>query len=132
MLVASASATPAGDSQRVNPATCPCCGYLTLSKPGTYEICPICFWEDDPSQLRLLTTSGANHISLIDGQNNFIAFGACERRVLEHCRAPGPDDRRDPAWRPVELDLDRVVTSRMDSSLDPTALYYWRRLRPLA
>ena len=28
---------------------CPCCGYKTLSESasGTYEICEICFWEDD-------------------------------------------------------------------------------------
>lgn len=29
--------------------TCPCCGYKTLEEEvrGSYEICPICFWEDD-------------------------------------------------------------------------------------
>ncbi|HEY5317723.1 MAG TPA: CPCC family cysteine-rich protein, partial [Solirubrobacteraceae bacterium] len=28
--------------------TCPCCGFLTLPDPerGSYEICPVCFWED--------------------------------------------------------------------------------------
>ncbi|MBW4608570.1 MAG: hypothetical protein KME22_15515 [Hassallia sp. WJT32-NPBG1] len=26
---------------------CPCCGYKTLSERGGYEICPVCFWEDD-------------------------------------------------------------------------------------
>ena len=33
--------------------TCPCCGYKTFNeKPnGTYEICEVCFWEDDPLQL---------------------------------------------------------------------------------
>ncbi len=32
--------------------TCPCCGYRTLDEepPGTYDICEICFWEDDPVQ----------------------------------------------------------------------------------
>ena len=32
--------------------TCPCCGYKTLEEcsPGTFEICPICFWEDDNVQ----------------------------------------------------------------------------------
>lgn len=32
--------------------TCPCCGYLTLDEkpPGTYDICSICFWEDDDVQ----------------------------------------------------------------------------------
>ncbi len=32
---------------------CPCCGYLVFTEPpGSYTICPICFWEDDISQLR--------------------------------------------------------------------------------
>lgn len=26
---------------------CPCCGYRTLRERGDYEICKICFWEDD-------------------------------------------------------------------------------------
>jgi hypothetical protein len=29
------------------PYACPCCGYLTLDERGGYEICPVCFWEDD-------------------------------------------------------------------------------------
>lgn len=26
---------------------CPCCGYPTLCERGAYEICKLCFWEDD-------------------------------------------------------------------------------------
>jgi hypothetical protein len=26
---------------------CPCCGFLTLSQRGEYDICPVCSWEDD-------------------------------------------------------------------------------------
>lgn len=31
---------------------CPCCGYLTITDepPGTFEICPVCNWEDDEVQ----------------------------------------------------------------------------------
>ena len=31
---------------------CPCCGFVTLEErpPGTYEICRMCGWEDDPVQ----------------------------------------------------------------------------------
>ena len=29
------------------PNTCPSCGYLTLSERCSWQICPICFWEDD-------------------------------------------------------------------------------------
>jgi Cysteine-rich CPCC len=27
--------------------TCPCCGHMTLSEPGAYQICAECGWEDD-------------------------------------------------------------------------------------
>lgn len=32
---------------------CPCCGYYTFDErpSGSYDICPVCFWEDDPVQL---------------------------------------------------------------------------------
>ena len=26
---------------------CLCCGYQTLDTRGEYDICPVCFWEDD-------------------------------------------------------------------------------------
>ena len=29
---------------------CPCCGTRTLGRRKEYEICPVCFWEDDPIQ----------------------------------------------------------------------------------
>ncbi|WP_372448711.1 CPCC family cysteine-rich protein [Streptomyces musisoli] len=32
---------------------CPCCGHRVLGRmPGSYEICPVCFWEDDGVQFR--------------------------------------------------------------------------------
>jgi hypothetical protein len=69
---------------------CPCCGHLTLGEPpGSYEGCPVCFWEDDVVQLRWPTwAGGANKPALIDAQRNFAAFGACEERFLTPDRAP--------------------------------------------
>ncbi|WP_421121570.1 CPCC family cysteine-rich protein [Aquihabitans daechungensis] len=29
------------------PYSCPCCGHVTLSERGAYEICGECGWEDD-------------------------------------------------------------------------------------
>ena len=26
---------------------CPCCKYRTLHSRGGFEVCPVCFWEDD-------------------------------------------------------------------------------------
>ena len=49
---------------------CPSCGFLVFGDlPGTYEICEICGWEDDPVQLRHpLMAGGANNLSLVQSQ----------------------------------------------------------------
>lgn len=47
---------------------CPCCGFYTFDeKPnGNYDICPVCFWEDDPIQLEDNEyEGGANRVSLV-------------------------------------------------------------------
>ena len=75
---------------------CPCCGYQTLTElPGNYEICEICFWEDDPVQLAQLDlVGGANHVSLRQARQNFEQFGASEQRVLAFVRRPTTADKR--------------------------------------
>ncbi|MBU3129945.1 hypothetical protein LGL55_19455 [Clostridium tagluense] len=53
---------------------CPCCGYKTLSEkpPGTYEICKVCYWEDDGLQYGDPDCEvGANQESLRVAQKNF-------------------------------------------------------------
>jgi len=113
--------------------TCPCCGYKTLSDwPGSYDICPICFWEDD--QIQILDPwydGGANHPSLVEAQMNFKAFGASEPRLKEYVRPVVTADERDPEWRPVEdkdrlsVKLPRDLTEREWKDLN--AWYYWKR-----
>jgi Cysteine-rich CPCC len=74
---------------------CPCCGYRTLDErpPGTYEICPVCFWEDDNVQFDEPDREGAaNGVSLNVARRNFRDFGAMERRFLQYVRAPRPDE----------------------------------------
>jgi Protein of unknown function (DUF4240)/Cysteine-rich CPCC len=44
LLAARASYDP-GAVRLLQP--CPCCGYLTVDEPGSWEICDICGWEDD-------------------------------------------------------------------------------------
>ena len=111
---------------------CPCCGYLVFDEePGSYSICPICYWEDDAVQLLdPAYRGGANRPSLKESQENFGRCGAMEERFVEHVRAPTPSDERDPTWRPVQaIDLVnplRPVDLPADQWRDDI-LYYWRR-----
>lgn len=80
---------------------CLCCGYMTLDNkpPGTYEICPICFWEDSASDSMW---EKSNHVSLLEAQRNFLQFGACEREWLDMVRAPTEADKRPADWQTLD------------------------------
>lgn len=70
---------------------CPCCLNYTLDGVAQYDICPVCFWEDDG------TTSehgfSPNGIPLSEGQENFKAIGACREHDLPHVRAAEPHEK---------------------------------------
>ena len=83
--------------------TCPCCGYKTLDEepPGTYEICAICYWEDDPVQFEDPDyEGGANVLSLKTAQQNVLNFGACDETSLRYVRKPTANDEKDVQWKP--------------------------------
>lgn len=91
---------------------CPCCGHLVLNVedgwPGSHEICPVCFWEDDGVQFRWpFTPGGANRVSLVEAQRNFHAYGASEERRRPFVRPAAEDEPLDAAWRPVDPLTDR-------------------------
>ena len=70
---------------------CPCCGYDTLSEPagGSFEICPVCFWEDDRQQLKDPSmTGGANGISLEEARENYRRFGVSREDLAPYVRPP--------------------------------------------
>ena len=78
---------------------CPCCRFLTLDERGGYEICPVCFWEDDGQDDQdAARVRGAPNgsLSLEQGRANFAAFGACEEKSKKHVRPPTPDEIDDP------------------------------------
>ena len=83
---------------------CACCGYAALVEPagtGSFDICPICFWEDDPVQFNNLDLrGGANRCSLRQARLNFEKLGASEPEMLKHVRRPTSNDSRDPNWSP--------------------------------
>mgnify|MGYP002085321971 CR=1 FL=1 len=74
---------------------CPCCGFLTKSddQSGTFEICPVCFWEDDNVQFNNIDfDGGANEESLKEARQNFKEFGASSQKSLKYVRPPLPDE----------------------------------------
>ncbi|MEY2517653.1 MAG: hypothetical protein QOJ89_5011 [bacterium] len=74
---------------------CPCCGYLTLEAPagGTYDICAVCFWEDDGVQLNDPDhEGGANDVSLNQARENFRVHGVSELRYQTNVRPPQSDE----------------------------------------
>ena len=114
---------------------CPCCGYLVFDEsPGSHEICPICFWEDDLSQLRFpLIAGGANPVSLIEAQENYYRDGVSELRFRSKARAAEACDVREPQWRRIDVRADRIeeLIEGKDYGRsypqDATEFYYWRQ-----
>lgn len=82
---------------QVLPYHCPCCGYLTLPERGGYDICPVCFWEDDDPEEEFGQPAperpqGANHVHLWQARLNYAAFGASEEWVKPYVRLPRPGE----------------------------------------
>ncbi|TNF96050.1 MAG: hydrolase [Gammaproteobacteria bacterium] len=122
-------------TERPTQYPCPCCGYVVYrQQPGNHEVCPICRWEDDLSQLRFAgMIGGVNDVSLIQAQKNFIEFGGCSRRKALEAQRPLPGKQRDTAWRPFNPDIDNIEVPQRGEDYantypfqDTTVLYYWR------
>ncbi|WP_199915080.1 CPCC family cysteine-rich protein [Aquimarina sp. Aq107] len=58
--------------------SCPCCGYRTIGERGNYDICKVCWWEDDgqDNQHSEQVMGGPNYgISLVMGRYNYLVYG---------------------------------------------------------
>ena len=62
---------------------CPCCGYKTLTERRAWDICEVCYWEDDIVE-NLDIESAANRMTLRQAKENFKKIGACEARLLQY------------------------------------------------
>ncbi len=74
---------------------CPCCNNLTLTeKPtGTFEICPVCYWEDDNVQFNDPDyKGGANVESLNQARINYKQFKAISKKYINKVREPFKDE----------------------------------------
>jgi hypothetical protein len=77
------------------PLRCPCCGCRTLRDRGGFEICEICFWEDDGQDDHDadVVRGGPNgELSLFQARANYLQCGACEERMIGKVRPPRPEE----------------------------------------
>ncbi len=75
---------------------CPCCDCKTLvyDEPLYHEICPVCYWENDPIQNNDKDYSGgANGISLIEAKKNYETIGAVSSSMIKYVRRPFDDEK---------------------------------------
>ncbi len=107
---------------------CPACGFEVFSEPvGSYEVCPVCDWEDDEVQLRFpAMRGGANKESLFEWQQQVL------RRLPVHI-AIHDGYRRCSDWRPLTREecgnVEGMPTTGREyfEALGAAELkYYWR------
>jgi len=81
-------------SENIQKYPCPCCGYYTIDSPRHFDLCPVCFWEDDPLQFDDPTfIGGPNEISLREARKNYRLFGAMSAVNRNSVRPPHADEK---------------------------------------
>ena len=107
---------------------CPACGFLVLVEAyGSYDICPLCGWEDDIVQLVNPTSGGgANKTSLLECQQEaLLKYPVVIRKAAGYTRSE--------EWRP--LTADEVETAELarkrehwhTSATNDPGEVYWKR-----
>jgi hypothetical protein len=109
---------------------CPGCGFRTISAEfyGSYDICPVCGWEDDAVQLaNPCSGGGANKESVYE----------CQKLVESRSKEKMATFERDPDWRPLNAEEIAYFQSAEKrehwtfmGETEPD-LAYWRKPRKL-
>jgi hypothetical protein len=86
---------------------CPCCGYTTLPGRGDYDLCPVCWWEDEG--VEPWEYSGPNAVTLVEAQQEYLSESRPYRHRPGKVRAPKRREARDPDWQPYELTDDLMA-----------------------
>jgi hypothetical protein len=74
---------------------CPCCGCLTLGERGGFEICSVCFWEDDGQDdhdADVIRGGPNGALSLTQARANYRQFGVCEQHFIGKVRPPRAEE----------------------------------------
>ncbi len=63
-------------------------------RPGAFNICPVCFWEDDPAQSIYPDLEyGANAVTLNEAKQNFKAFRVSDKKFITFVREPREEEK---------------------------------------
>lgn len=100
-------------------AACPCCGYCTLDSRADFDICTVCWWEDDGQDNDTAADeSGANGgLTLVAARVNFLRYGIYDP-AREDLRAHQQPREMFVRGRVFELARDRVVEPSAGWSLE--------------
>jgi Cysteine-rich CPCC len=74
---------------------CLCCGHRTLHVPDAFELCPVCWWQDDGQDESDadVVRGGANGVlSLTAARANFAQYGASDPRFVGRVRPALPSE----------------------------------------
>jgi uncharacterized Zn finger protein (UPF0148 family) len=106
---------------------CPACGFIVFEEPiGSYDICPICGWEDDHVQLKHPTLiGGANKNSLYERQQTWIKKMPLDVKEYK-------DFKRADKWRPLTAEECTPQSAEPQTGLEyfntageDNPKYYW-------
>ncbi len=108
---------------------CPACGFEVFDEPpGSYDLCPICNWEDDGVQLRFpAMRGGANGESLYEYQQTILKY-------LPVGLSEAKEYKREVSWRPLTREdcediggMPKTGRAYFDSIDTEEPSYYWRK-----
>jgi hypothetical protein len=88
---------------------CPCCGRLTLRERGAYDICRVCWWEDDGqdnSEADAVRGGPNSDLSLTQARVNVLVWGIFDPRRTDLRAGQDPAEAHE-VRRSFVLDADR-------------------------
>jgi hypothetical protein len=101
--------------------SCPCCGYPTLAGRGTYEICELCWWEDDgqdDADADVVAGGPNDNYSLVEARDNFERFLVMYPPDQDR-RVGGPDTEATRALKRALIDeFEKLMASPTAPELD--------------
>lgn len=96
---------------------CPCCGQRTIGERGSYEICPVCWWEDDgqDDDRADKVYGGPNGgVSLTEARRNFLSYGIFDPTRTDLLERRDPPDMY-ACGRSFALQEDGKVVEQRDT-----------------